>query len=158
MFGNCFNNLFGAVVAMALIFVPATVSADPLNRTKTVGGMTVHLGLMPAAALQRDPCRVAAQDRVSLPSGANVYHVMLALFDTATGARITDAAVDARISPLTLAGVRKPLVAIAEAGAVTYCNYFRIAPKDIYRVKVEIRRPETATLDRTEFILRPDRG
>jgi hypothetical protein len=39
------------------------------------------------------------------------------------------------------------------AGALTYCNYFRISPSDTTVIQAEIRRPGVARVTRARFIL-----
>lgn len=150
--------VLGILLAGFLILVPTTALSDHLGRSQVVGGMTVHLGLMPVGAIRGDPNAYPAHDRSKLPTGANMYHVMLALFDNKTGERITDAAITASVAPLAFPGARKPLDPTFVDGKITYCNYFRISPKDTYVVKADIRLPVSTTTQRAEFVLKPHRG
>ena len=82
-----------------------------------------------------------------------MYHVMLALFDRTSGERITDAVVKARVAPLALGGPTRPLDPTLVAGALTYCNYFKISPSDTYVIQAEIRRPGLTRVARARFVL-----
>ncbi|MDP6388917.1 MAG: hypothetical protein QF654_03375 [Alphaproteobacteria bacterium] len=152
------TGILGILLAGFLIAIPATALSDHLGRSQVIGGMTVHLGLMPVGALRGDPNAYPAHDRTKLPPGADMHHVMLALFDNKTGERITDAAVTASVAPLAFSGLWKPLGPTSVDGKITYCNYFRISPKDMYVIKADIRLPGSTTVHRTEFVLKPHRG
>ncbi len=145
--------LFGALFLCALVAFPRPASADHLGQTQMVNGLTVYLGLVSAEALRQDPDQYPAHQQSKIPSGKHVYHVMLALFDSASGKRITDAVVQARVAPLALGGPKRPLDPTLVAGVLTYCNYFRISPSDTTVIQAEIRRPDTARLIRARFIL-----
>jgi hypothetical protein len=56
---------------------------------------------------------------------------------------------------LALGGPTKPLGPMVVAGALTYCNYFRISPLDTTEIQAEIRRPNTARVIHARFILEP---
>ncbi len=145
--------LFGALLTCALVVFSSATSADHLGQTQTVNGLDVFLGLVSAEALRQHPDRYPYHEQAKLPSGKDMYHVMLALFDKDSGERITDAVVKARVAPLALGGPTRPLEPTLVAGALTYCNYFRISPSDTYVIQAEIRRPGVARMVRARFIL-----
>ncbi len=145
--------LFGALFACALVVFSSATSADHLGQTQTVNGLDIYLGVVSAEVLRQDPDRYPYHEQAKLPSGKDMYHVMLALFDKASGERITDAVVKARVAPLALGGPTRPLEPVLVAGALTYCNYFRISPSDTYVIQAEIRRPGLARVTRARFIL-----
>jgi hypothetical protein len=145
--------LFGTAFVCALVLFPAAVSAGHLDRTQTLGGMTIYLGLVPAKLLRQHPGWYPDHEQAKVPSGRYVHHVMLALFDNSTGARITNAVVKARVAPLALAGQAKALDPTVVAGALTYCNYFRISPSDTTEIWTEIRRPDMERVTRARFVL-----
>ena len=80
---------------------------------------------------------------------------MLALFDDPGGERITDAIVTARVAPLALTGPTKTLDPTVVAGALTYCNFFRISPSDTTVIQVEIRRPDVLRMIQARFVIEP---
>jgi ferritin-like metal-binding protein YciE len=80
-----------------------------------------------------------------IPRGPHEYHVVAALFDTATGVRISDAAVTAQISGLGLSGSSKKLERMEIAGSTTYGAFFNLSGRDLYTVKLTSVR---AHLDR----------
>ncbi len=145
--------LFGALLTCALVVFSSATSAEHRGRIQTVNGLDVYLGVVSVEALRQDPAHYPDHDQAKLPSGKDMYHVMLALFDKTSGARITDAVVEARIAPLALGGPTRPLEPTLVAGALTYCNYFRISPSDTTVIQAEIRRPDVARVVRVRFIL-----
>jgi hypothetical protein len=145
--------LFGALFVCSLAMFSPAASAGHLGQTKTVDGVEIYLGIVPAAVLRQHASDYPAHEVSHIPSGKHAHHVMLALFDNWSGERITNAVVTARVAPLALAGSTKPLDPTVVAGALTYCNYFRISPSDTTVIQAEIRRPDTARVIHARFIL-----
>ena len=110
------NILSAALLAGLLAMAASPASGDPLGRSVIAGGIAVYFGIMPAEVLPAHPGRYPRHEGSKIPAGKNVYHVLLALFDHATGARITDADVVATVAPPGLAGARKRLDATTVAG------------------------------------------
>jgi hypothetical protein len=132
------------VGAMAVAGLAATATspgrADDTSRAS--GGLVVYLGVVPADLIRT--YSTAHHERHmhgGPPRGANHYHVMISIFDEATGTRVHDAQVEAEVAGLDHAGIRKPLEPMAIAGTVTYGNYFYMIGHDRYRIRVQIRRP-----------------
>jgi hypothetical protein len=124
-------------VVVAVISIAAAQSGDQ----KTVGGISVYLGILPAAMVQGHPKGHAEQAmHDGVPRGRDAYHVMAAVFDAANGKRIENANVEARVSPIGLAGVARTLEPMQIAGTVTYGNYFTIQPNEPYRILISIAR------------------
>ncbi len=145
--------LFGTLFAFSLVALSGTSSADHVGQTLTIDGMDVYLGLKQVDTLRQNPVHYPNHQPEKFLSGKHVYHVMLALFDASSGERITDAVVDASVVPLAFSGPKKELHPTVVAGALTYCSYFRISPRDTYVIRAEIRRPETAHVTRARFVL-----
>ena len=149
------NGLFGALLVGILVMFPVASSADHVGQSLVVGGMEVHLGIMAAQVLRQHPEQYPYHEQSKIPSGKNMYHVLLALFDRSNGERITDADVEVRVSPLGLSGPKKRLEPMSVAGAITYCNYFKLSPTEMYILRADIRRPDLSRAIRAEFVLRP---
>ncbi len=153
---NLLNGAFGALLAGFLVIFPAVSSAGHLERSQVVDGMVVYLGIMPAEVMRQHPDRYPEhQMHGGIPSGKDMYHLLVTLFDRASGERITDADVKARVSPLGLAGPIKHLHPMSTAGAVCYCEYFELSPTDTYVIRLEIRRPGVPGVIEAEFQHRP---
>jgi hypothetical protein len=143
-----------AVAACAVLFVD-TAAAGPANQTRTEHGIVVHLGIKLASVIKAQPGNypeLHGQGRI--PDGRNDHYLLVALFDSATGERITGARVSSRVSPLGLAGSERDLEPVLIAGVVTYGNFFKLSASDTYVIGVEIRLPDGAAMS-TKFQYRP---
>ncbi len=154
---NRLIGLLGALLAVAFGLVPAASLAGHLDRTETVDGIVVRLGIVPAELLRQDEEHFGEHNwQCPPPRARDSHHVLVALFDATSGERITDAEVMTRVSPLGLVGPRKHLHPESVAEAVTYCNYFDLAPRDTYIIDVDIRRPGSPKVIRARFEYKPD--
>jgi hypothetical protein len=135
------NHLKGILVSLLAVllagFVTATSAAHP-GMSQEVDGMIVHLGVTPTDRLVAHP-ELLSKGHPAPPSGKDMYHLLVAVFDKVTGERITDAKIEATVTPLGLAGRTKSMMPGAPAGMVTYCNFFHLTSGDSYVVKVGIR-------------------
>ena len=115
------------------------------NLSRTAGGLTAYLGLVPAEITKGPPSHTPAPEMHGrVPHGAHEYHIVAAVFDAASGARIPDATVTAQVSGLGLSGTKKTLEPMQIAGTTTYGNFFDLPGYDLYIVKLAIERPGAA--------------
>jgi hypothetical protein len=77
-----------------------------------------------------------------IPKGQHEFHVVVALFDANTGARISDASVIAKVSGLGLSGSQKALEAMKIADTITYGGFVNLM-RDIYTIRLTVQRPGT---------------
>lgn len=147
-----FKPVLQVLAAIGLLAVVAPAFAQDLTPFKIAGGLAVYLGVIPAEMITGHPKGHAeAEMHGGVPSGRHVHHVMVAIFDDASGQRITDAVVTASVAGLGLAGTEKTLEPMTVADAVTYGTYFDLPGRDRYRVRIEIARPGTARPVKVEF-------
>lgn len=102
---------------------------------------TLYVGIVPAELAQ---AAVAAHAQPSahitaVPNVRSRHHVV-ALFDTRTGRRITDARVVARLRGPTGPAVVKPLEPMSVGGAPSYGNVFVITELRRHRFEIEVSR------------------
>lgn len=119
---------------------PITVaSADDVAREKRVDGMNVFLGVVPSELIAGNPGEASAHGGV--PIGRGYHHVLIALFDSKTGQRITDVELSARVEDVgrTLSGDKK-LEAMIIGKSVTFGNFFFMPGRDPYSIHVKIDR------------------
>jgi hypothetical protein len=141
--------VLGAALAAA---AAAGAGAAERDQFKTAGGLAVYLGVLQAAMIQGHPEDHPEEAmHGGVPSGRHAYHVMAAVFDAATGERVEDAVVEARVAEPGLAGVRRRLEPMLIAGTVTYGNYFTMRGDGPYRIRFSITAPEAATPVVLEF-------
>lgn len=127
-----------AALAWGLIGLNAAAAADSRDH-KTAGGLSVYLGVLPAAMIQGHP-KDHPEEAMhgGTPRGRHAFHVMAAVFDDASGERIEDATVEARVMPLGLAGVTRRLQPMVIADTVTYGNYFTLRGDGPYRIRISV--------------------
>jgi hypothetical protein len=132
--------------------LPAADAAEEAPGLQTIGGLTVYLGVLPAAIVQghREDHPEAAMHG-GVPSGRHAYHMIAAVFDAGTGERIEDADIQARVSPLGLAGVTRQLEPMAIAGTITYGNYFALDGSGGFLIHLTITHPPGAAPLHMEF-------
>ena len=121
----------------------ATAAEDP--HYKLVGGLAVYLGVIPAEIVKGHPPGHPEQAmHGGAPQGAHQYHLTAAIFDSANGARISDATVTAQVSGLGLSGPRYKLEPMEFAGTTTYGGFVNLPGRDLYTVRLTIERPSPA--------------
>jgi len=122
------------------VLVNAALAAEPSRaQSQTAGGLAFHYGVVPAQMLRGLPS--AHPERKMHGGPGDSSHIVLALFDTASGERITSAQVRATVTPLGGAATRKPLELMTIAGAASFGNYFWLSGPDTYRIRFEVDRP-----------------
>lgn len=138
------------LVALALA---ASVAAPAHAETsQTVNGHTVYLGVVPAEIVKgHEPGHPEREMHGRVPSRRGQFHVMVVIFESASGKRITDASVSARISEPGLVPVQKQLQPMIIAGAMSFGNYFSMGGPGPYRIKVTFELPATKRRLETEF-------
>lgn len=141
-----------AVVALS----PAAV-AYAAGDYRAVDGYAIYLGVVPAAIAQGHPPEHPERKmHGGAPRGRGQHHVMVAVFDAASGARIEDAVVTAKVGEPGLAPAQKRLEPMAIAGAMSYGNYFALSPPGPYRIELQVARPGAAPIV-TTFTYAPAR-
>lgn len=137
-----------AAGCLAALAAPA-VAAETGSR-QVVGDVVIYFGVLPGYMVRGHP---PEHPESAMHGGAapGESHVMIALFERASGKRIADAAVEARVSGKGMERVKKPLEPMTIAGALAYGNYFALLGPGPYRIEVEVRRPGAAKPLRATF-------
>jgi hypothetical protein len=129
------KGLAGAVAIAASGLAPQARSAD-FQREQRVGPMTVYLGVLPSELIS---LTLKEGEHGGVPRGRGWHHVLIALFDTKTGQRITDAEVAARVEDVArIQSGEKRLEPMLIAGTVTFGNFFSMPARDPYSIHVKI--------------------
>lgn len=123
--------------------------ADPNH--KTVGGVEVFLGFMPAEALLSLPRdSVERTMHGGVPSGPGYYHVNVSLLDAKNQTPINDANVEVRIEQPGLNSTSKTLEQMA-VGAASYGNYVKLQKKTSYLITVRVQKPGSTRTVEAKF-------
>jgi hypothetical protein len=140
--------------ALLLIFAASTAAAPvtPATQPLMVDGLTIYLGVLPAAMITgHAPEHPEATMHGGSPGGSHQFHLVVTLFDAESGARIAGAQVKARVAELGLAGTERVLEPMVIADTETYGGYFRLAGDSPFRIALEIHRPGGGQVTRAEF-------
>lgn len=136
------------VLGVTLLFAAPASGSGVTDGVKTVGDLTIYLGVVPAAIVRGHAREhVETQMHGGVPKGGHDVHLVVALFNKSSGARVTNATVVATIiEPVGRHGkqwsVRLDPMTIN--GALTYGGYTRFEDVADYRISVQIERPQGA--------------
>lgn len=136
---------FSIVLPFAGIIYPTHAVAQQPD-VQTAGGMTVYIGLIPAAMIKQHP---EVMMHGGKPSGVNQFHLTVAVFDASNGQRISDATVTAAVAEVGLAGETRNLEHMQIAGTTTYGEFVSIPPMARYDIRITVTRhgQEPVTFD-----------
>lgn len=132
---------FIAMLLVVLLWAGSVASAGEGGETKSAGGLTVYLGIVPAEIV-KGPGAYSTERRMhgGSPRGPHQRHLVVAVFDSASNARIEDATVIAKVSGLGLSGPETTLEPMKIADTITYGGYFDLTA-DLYTIRVTVKRP-----------------
>jgi hypothetical protein len=125
-----------AIVAGSAAAVPAALTQVAEDYTRTAGGLSVYLGVMPAEIVKGQ-----SMMHGGAPSGPHEHHIVVAIFDAASAARVSDATVTAKVLGVGLSGSEKTLEPMNIANTITYGGFFNLPGADLYTIRVSVRRP-----------------
>jgi hypothetical protein len=131
------RRLFSAVQTALVLTAATTAWAGHTPLHKRADGLDVYIGVLPAELVQGH-----GKEHGGTPRNRGTHHVVVALFDSKTGDRITDAQVSTVVSEPGLAGQEKKLEPMEVATAMSYGNWFKMPGAGPYRIVIEIKRPD----------------
>ena len=140
------------LAAFATIYCAASVGAETLSYRRSAGEFSVYLAVMPGEVLSGPP--TAADPGASpfqQPAGKDIHHVMVSIFDSRTGRRITNATVEARVAALGFSGMKKPLENTSVMGNPVYAGLFPMQGRGPFKVDIEFHSPENARREHATF-------
>lgn len=116
-----------------------------------VGGTTVYFGVVPGDVIRSHPEEYSKKAYGVPPSAPAQYYVTVALFDTASGERIQDAVVKARVATPAGAGPEKTLQPITIANSLSYGNYLAMGGTGPYKITVQVKRAGSSDPIQAQF-------
>lgn len=140
------KSLFWLAV-LALLFAFATAHADVLEQPVRKEGLSIYYGVLPAELVKPQELEPGTHMEPSRARDADTHHLVVALFDHATGKRLTNATVQARVEPLGGAAQQKTLEPMRIADTVTFGNFFRMEADMPYVIHLRIRRSDNHSPD-----------
>lgn len=137
------GRILRAGIAALLIASPGPALAQTTSDYAVVDDVTIYLAVLPAEMLRAyPPGSEESRMHGGVPSAKHVHHLQVALFDSQSGERITDAVVTATVAEFGLAGTSKDLEPFTIGDTLTYGEFFKFQKRDLYEVKVRALLPE----------------
>ena len=133
----------GAAFAGTLVMAPGAAAADD-SLQKTVGGYSIYVGVVSAGIMAFRQDHGELRMHGGVPAGLDQHHVLVSLFDAASGARVADAEVTARVTAPKRQTEEKRLLHVPLGGEIAYGNFFRMRQGERYRIELTIRRAGSA--------------
>jgi cytochrome c5 len=144
-------NPAGAAAKTSSVAVQPDVDADMDPFHRSVGGIEIHLGLIPAQMLyalpQESPERTM---HGGIPEDPGYYHVNVSLYDAKSGAPIDDAQVRIQLKEPGFNSTTTKLERM-EFGGGNYGTYTKPQPGTLYLLTVYIERLGTAQIVEAKF-------
>ena len=151
---NAIIYMFNPSVASGASRAPGPAAASPVKGDpfhKTVGGMDIYIGFIPAQALLAYPKdSVERTMHGGVPSGSGYYHVNVSLLDHSDNAPINGAQVEVVTEEPGAARESKALEPIA-LGPASYGNYLQVRENARYVITVRVRKPGSSHVDEARF-------
>lgn len=123
-------------------------SAAIASHQKTVSGLIVNIGVVPAEQALRFPAESGSHAKAQ-PSGAK--HLVVSVSDAKTGKHIEDARVSAEIRDPKGTVHRKPLIRAETMGSPDYSEMFALGWAGSYRIRIQVERPGAKPV-RADFV------
>lgn len=121
---------------------------------QTVGGMTIYIGVIPSEFV-RDHSTAPGDPQAlhgGTPPNRGSHHLVVALFDATTDARITDARIRAGVASHFADPVPQTMLEPMEiAGTMSYGNFFQMPGNADWKIRLEIQRPSSTAPVRVDF-------
>lgn len=139
---QCLLTLLAVAFMTALLTSHASAVSEDENY-RVADDMAVYLGILPAAMVRDHPKEhPEASMHDGAPGGTHQYHIVVAIFDARSGARIENAAVTATVSGLGHFGTKTiELQPMAIAETITYGNFVTLLGTDRYDIHLQISLP-----------------
>lgn len=113
--------------------------AVALDYYKTSGNLAVYFGVIPSELMGHSPEHPAKVTHGGVSATPHQHHVVVAVFNTKTGARIADADVTAIVGESDATPITKTLESMSIAGKVSYGNFFQMSSPYKYRFTIKVR-------------------
>jgi len=141
-----------ALVSSFMLFASLVAGAQPAHGLHHASGAVVfEYGWVPAARVAEHPPEHAETTMHGGARGQSGSHIVVALFDRASGTRIAGAKVEVSIAPLGGAAVNQVLQPMSIEGLPSYGGYVSVARPGLYRIRFAAQAPGIAGVASAEF-------
>jgi hypothetical protein len=134
----------GSLIAVIVMVSGCSDNTDLPRNTQIVDGMKIELGVMPAELVKGHATAPGDPNAMhgGTPPNSRSNHIVVALFDAKTGARVTDARIRAGVGDRWYNHEPdKPLEPMEINGALSYGNFFLMQGSGVWRIHLVIHRP-----------------
>lgn len=143
---------------LALILAAAVFAASPAGAVeeetyrKRAGQFSVYLTVMPSEVIRGrvQPDAPGASPQRP-PAARDTHHVMVSIFDSASGLRLSGLKVKARVALLGFSGEKRDLEPISITGEVAYANSFPMLGRGPFRIDVEFQAHDATHAQQATF-------
>jgi hypothetical protein len=131
---------FVSVWLAALLGLTVAAGAAERGYRQVVDGVAIYFGILPAELVRgHPPGHPESEMHGGVPVGEN--HLVVALFNAQSGARVTSAEISATITGPDRYKAEKRLEPMVVAGSLSFGNYFSMTGPGPYRIALRIRLP-----------------
>lgn len=146
-----FATAFAGAGFLAAAVSPAVLAQPAAHAQAQRSGLVFHYGLVPSEMVLSHP--QSHEERRMHPGDARKgrSHLVLAIFDAASGERIAKAEVMAHIALLGGPSTTKALEPMEIAGKASFGGFVPVGAPGIYKIRFEVKRPGVPGTDKAEF-------
>lgn len=131
-------SLATSLLALAAFVALPCAAAEETGFRKNVGDYSLYLAVMPAEVIKGPlPPEPAGASPNRSPAARDTHHVMVSIFDSRSGLRISGWRVEARVAALGFSGEKRDLEPLSVGGAMVYGNTFPMLGRGPFRVDVK---------------------
>ena len=140
-----------ALCAAVLGAASLAAFAQPAHTQRQAAGLLFHYGLVPSEMVLSHP--QSHEERRMHPGDARKgrSHLVLAIFDAASGERIAKADVTVHITLVGGASTTTALEPMEIAGKASFGAFVPVGAPGIYKIRFEVKRPGVPGTDKAEF-------
>ena len=140
-----------ACCAVVAGLASGAAGAQPAHASRQTGGLVFHYGLVPSEMVLAHPQAHAERQMHPGESRKGRSHLVLAIFDAASGERISQAEVVTHITLVGGASATKPLERMDIANLPSFGAFVPVGAPGIYKIRFEVKRPGVAGTASAEF-------
>lgn len=124
-----------AIILIATGTILAALARPLTEYERSAGGLTADVSVTRAAVVTDQQTMHGGTS-----NGPHEYHIVAAIFDTASAARVSDATVTAKVWGLGLVGDEAKLEPMKIADATSYGAFIHLPGVDAYAIQLTIKR------------------
>lgn len=151
------KNLYFIIALISTTLFATPVFASDTNWHQKTESYSLYLGIVPASKIKKNPVLIDNDKKMHGDIGASdgaLQHIMIALYDTQSNKRITNATIIAKLSKKKVFNknvIYRPLEKMNTSGVTTYGNFFPMKEKGVYQIELDVYTSDGSTVETTSF-------